>query len=67
MKTWRNFETMNPTIKHELILWLKKNDIYYEVSECFDGWHFEILCDNMECEDINRFLDALYELYDMEA
>lgn len=64
MKTWRNFETMNPTIKYELILWLKKNDIYYEVSECFDGWHFEILCDNMECEDINRFLDSLY---DMEA
>ena len=64
MKTWRSFETMNPTIKRELILWLKKNDIYYEVSECFDGWHFEILCDNMECEDINRFLDSLY---DMEA
>lgn len=64
MKTWRNFETMNPTIKYELILWLKKNDIYYEVSECFDGWHFEILCDNMECEDINRFLDSLC---DMEA
>ena len=55
---------MNPTIKHELILWLKRNDVYYEVSECFDGWHFEILCDDMECEDINRFLDSLY---DMEA
>lgn len=37
MKKWRNFETMNPTIKHELILWLKRNDVYYEVSECFDG------------------------------
>ena len=60
MKKWRNFETMNPTIKHELILWLKRNDIYYEVSECFDGWHFEILCDDMECKDVNRFLDELY-------
>ena len=60
MKIFRNFETMNPTIKHELILWLKRNDVYYEVSECFDGWHFEILCDNMECEDVNRFLDELY-------
>lgn len=60
MKKWRNFETMNPTIKHELILWLKKNDVYYEVSECFDGWHFEILCDDMKCEDVNRFLDELY-------
>ena len=60
MKIFRNFETMNPTIKHELILWLKRNDVYYEVSECFDGWHFEILCDNMVCEDVNRFLDELY-------
>ena len=60
MKKWRNFETMNPTIKHELILWLKRNDVYYEVSECFDGWYFEILCDDMECEDVNRFLDELY-------
>lgn len=60
MKKWRNFETMNQNIKHNLILWLKKNDIYYEVSECFGGWHFEILCDNMECEDVNRFLDELY-------
>ena len=60
MKKWRNFETMNPTIKHELILWLKKNDVYYEVSECFDGWHSEILCDDMKCEDVNRFLDELY-------
>lgn len=61
MKTWRNFETMNPTIKHELILWLKKNDIYYEVSECFDGWHFEILCNDRECKNVNRFLDSVYE------
>lgn len=61
MKTWRNFETMNPTIKHELILWLKKNDIYYEVSGCFDGWHFEILCNDRECKNANRFLDSVYE------
>ena len=60
MKIFRNFETMNPAIKHELILWLKRTDIYYEVSECFDGWHVEILCDDMECEDVNRFLDELY-------
>ena len=53
MKKWRNFETMNPTIKHELILWLKRNDIYYEVSECFDGWHFEIKFENKN--DLNDF------------
>lgn len=64
MKTWRNFETNNPNVKEYLRVWLKLNEIRFEISECFDGWHFEILCDNMECEDINRFLDSLY---DMEA
>ena len=61
MKKWRNFETMNPTIKHELILWLKRNDVYYEASECFDGWHFEILCNDRECKNANQFLDSVYE------
>lgn len=60
MKKWYGYETMNPNIKDELRRYLKNNHIYYELSECFDGWHFEILCDDMECEDINRFLDELY-------
>jgi hypothetical protein len=60
MKTWKNFETNNPNVKEYLRVWLKLNEIRFEISECFDGWHFEILCDDMECEDVNRFLDELY-------
>lgn len=60
MKTWKNFETESRKIKSELRKYLKENNIYYELSGCFDGWHFEILCDDLECEDINRFLDSIY-------
>ena len=61
MKKWRNFETMNPTIKHELILWLKRNDVYYEVSECFDGWHFEIELEEEDFETVDWFLWRINE------
>lgn len=60
MKKWYSYETMNPNVKDEVRRYLKQNHIYYELSECFDGWHFEILCNDMECEDVNRFLDELY-------
>lgn len=60
MKIWRNFETTNPNVKDEVRKYLRQNHIYNEVSECFDGWHFEILCDDIECENANRFLDSLY-------
>ena len=60
MKKWYSYETMNPNVKDEFRRYLRQNHIYYELSECFDGWHFEILCDDMECEDVNRFLDELY-------
>ena len=43
MKTWKNFETNNPNVKEYLRVWLKLNEIRFEISECFDGWHFEIL------------------------
>ena len=60
MEKWYNYETENPIIKDELRRYFHENKIKYELSACFDGWHFEILCDNMECEDANRFLNTLY-------
>lgn len=60
MKQWKNFETDDIYIKEELRVWLKRHKIYAEISECYDGWHFEILCDDIECESANRFLDTLY-------
>ena len=59
MKQWKNFETDDIYIKKELCAWLKRHKIYAEISECYDGWHFEILCDDIECENANRFLDTL--------
>ena len=60
MKQWKNFETDDIYIKEELRVWLKRHKIYTEISECYDGWHFEILCNDIECENANRFLDTLY-------
>lgn len=57
MKKWFNFETENPSVKDNLRMYLKCNDIKYELSECFDGWHFEIFVDENRVEDINEFLD----------
>lgn len=61
MKTWKNFETNNPNVREYLRVWLKLNEIRFEISECFDGWHFEILCNDIECKNANRFLDSVYE------
>lgn len=61
MKTWKSFETNNPNVKEYLRVWLKLNEIRFEISECFDGWHFEILCNDRECKNANRFLDSVYE------
>lgn len=60
MKKWYNYETMNPNVKDEVRRYLKQNHIYYELSECFDGWHFEIYLDENEVENINSFLDLIY-------
>ena len=57
MKKWFNFETENPSVKDNLRMYLKANDIKYELSSCFDGWHFEIFVDENRVEDINEFLD----------
>lgn len=57
MKKWFNFETENPSVKNNLRKYLKCNNIKYELSSCFDGWHFEIFVDENRVEDINEFLD----------
>lgn len=56
---WYNFETDNPIIKDELRKYFHDNNIVYELSACFDGWHFEIFTDENGCENINSFLDLI--------
>lgn len=58
MKKYRSFETFNRPVKDGLTSYLKSSGIYYEISGCFDGWHFEILCDSEEAEKINSWLAA---------
>lgn len=57
MKRFYNFETMFGSLKDALGAFLKTQGIYYEVSGCFDGWHFEIKADEAEVEMVNRWLD----------
>lgn len=58
-KKFYNFETRFRTLKDELRSFLKDNGIYYELSECFGGWHFEIKLSSDEVEIVNNFLDSI--------
>ena len=59
---WYNYETYNIMVKDELRKYLRDNNIYYELSACFDGWHFEIKVENeSDLERINWFLDRINE------
>lgn len=57
MRKFYNFETMFKSLKEELTEFLKESGIYYEVSGCEKGYHFEIKCNNEEVEKINNWLD----------
>lgn len=61
MKKWYSYETINPNIKDELRRYLKNNHIYYELSECFDGWHFEIELEEKDFETVDWFLWRINE------
>lgn len=56
-KKYYSFETSFRSLKDELRVYLKANNIYYELSGCCANWHFEILCDCEEVEKINSWLD----------
>jgi len=57
MKKYYNFETMFRSLKDELTVFLKNSGIYYELSGCAGGWHFEILCSESDVEKVNKWLD----------
>ena len=61
MKKWRNFETMNPDVKDAVRRYLKQNHIYYELSGCFDGWHFAIELEEEDFETVDWFLWRINE------
>lgn len=53
-----NFETLFRALRDALRQYLQDNNIYYELSDCFNGWHFEIKCTPKQAENINAFLDT---------
>lgn len=57
MSKWYNFETMIRSLKDDLRVYLHEIGVKYEISECFDGWHFEVYASPEEVTLINNWLD----------
>lgn len=60
MEKWYNYETIENPIVDKLRRYFHENNIKYELSACFNGWHFEIELDESEVENVNSFLDSIY-------
>ena len=54
-----NFETLFRSVKDALRKYLQDNGIYYELSSCFQGWHFEVKLTISQLEKANAFLDSI--------
>lgn len=57
MKKWHNFETAFMALADALSAYLKRSGIYYERSDAYGNYHFEILADENDVNAINAFLD----------
>ena len=58
MKKWYNFETSFVSLADSLSAFLKRWEIYYERSDAYGNYHFEIFADDKEVIAVNAFLDA---------
>ena len=66
MKRFYGYDTDNPIVKDELRKYFKGNNIYYELSDCFDGWHFEIKLSEEEAEKVTWFLESIIDMVNGE-
>ena len=55
------FNTTSENIKNALRTFLKQNNIYYEISGCWNGWHFEVQVDENGLQKVNDQLDEIYK------
>jgi len=62
MEKWYKYDTDDIEIRDELRMYFHENNIYYELSACYNGWHFEIKADENEAEKITWFLESLFEV-----
>lgn len=58
MKKYYNFDTRFISLRDALRVFLKENNIYYELSGNYSYYHFEILVDPVELQKVNAFLDT---------
>ena len=68
MKKWYNIELFEGYVTNKLTVFLKKEGIKYEVSDCTPVpkevprlLHFEIYIDEIDCITINDRLDFWFE------
>ena len=54
-----SYETRNIRHRNALRALLKQHNVYYELSECFDAFYFEILATREQAREINDWLDHL--------
>ena len=54
-----SYETNQVTSRDAMRCYLKMNKIIYELSGCFDAYHFEILATPEQLDQINAFIDTL--------
>ena len=53
-----SFETMFRSLRDDLRRFLKESGIYYELSDCYGGWHFQLLLDKREYNLVQNFIDS---------
>lgn len=54
-----SYETCVIAHRDAMRCYLKMNKIVYELSGCFDAYHFEILATPKQLDRINAFIDTL--------
>ena len=54
-----SYETNQATHRDAMRCYLKTNKIVYELSGCFDAYHFEILATPEQLDQINAYIDTL--------
>ena len=54
-----SYETCVTAHRDAMRYYLKTNKIVYELSGCFDAYHFEILATPEQLDQINAFIDTL--------
>lgn len=55
---WYNLETIFKSLRDALRVYLKKNNIRYELSAAGAYYHFEIYASPAQAAAINAFIDA---------